>query len=180
MIFLCGSFLLVPGCIAGALVAEITCWSWLAGLLYLLSSERLPEYDENSLQFYFSVLKWINSAEKHQIGSRYKGCTSYTKQQDKMMRLASANWIIFQVHEDKMNQLRGGYRQSRIQPYIADPIFKGYLQNHRASDQYMKVTYRGLRNNVENKSLKQSQFMLKFWDLYGVLMCFHHCFCCLH
>ena len=142
------SFLLASGCIAGMLVAEITCWSWLGLVLYQLSSRRLPAYHQDSLQFYFTLLKWINSAEKHQVGSRYKGCTSYTKQQDKMMRLASANHVLVKD---------------------TDSVFQTYLKDHRTTDQYMKVTYRGLRNNVSELSLVRSQFIRKFWDYYGDL-----------
>jgi len=66
-----------------------------------------------------------------------------------MMRLASANHVLFEGE--------------------SDPIFKAYLQNHRTSDQYMNVTYRGLRNNVSESSLKRSQFIPKFWEFYGDL-----------
>ena len=148
------SFMFVGGCIAGLLIAEITCWTWFAALLLILSSSRLPGYSKQSLQFYFTLLKWINSAEKHQIGSRYKGCTSYTKQQDKMMRLASANF-----------ELYGGASN-----YQVDSRFHSYLDAHRTADQYMGVTYSGLRANVIDGNRKNAQYLPKFWDHYGDML----------
>jgi len=149
------SFMFCAGCIAGMLVAEIMCWTWMAGL-FLGVSWRLPGYHKLSLQFYFTLAKWINSAQRHQIGSRYKGCTSYTKQEDKMMRLGSANGIL-------VEHLRFSGYSGR------DNTFKQYLEEHRVADQYMKISFKGLRTNVNDGNRKWSQFSRRFWNFYGKL-----------
>ena len=151
-IFIGCSFLLAAGCIAAFLVAEIMCWTWFAGLFFLFGSSRMPGFHKLSLQFYFTLIKWINSAEKHQIGSRYKGCTSYTKQQDKMMRLASVNHVL--------------HRHASLLFYgEGDSTFNNYLEKHRVDDQYMEVTFSGLRTNTVSK---KAEFLRNFWSFYGM------------
>ncbi len=138
--YLCYEFLLVVGCIAGVMVAEITCWVWTAWLLTAIFGHRLPGYHKLSQQFHFTLAKWIDSAKRHHVGSRYKGCTSYTKRQDKMIRLASANHELLSCTKRP------------------DETFANYLREHRAADQYMNVTFSGMRNNVNDAARKYSQF----------------------
>eukprot|EP01084_Bolivina_argentea_P227904 384991_1 len=137
------------GIIASLLVCEITGWTWLGLTFVILGTERFPNYHKLSLQFYFTIIAWINAAKKHHIGSKYKGCTSYTKHQDRMMRLASANYIM-----NKDDSL-----------YSNDHIFMAYLEKEKNENQYMNVTMNGLRDNTQNRT--QSLFIYKFWEWYS-------------
>eukprot|EP01083_Nonionella_stella_P133123 404718_1 len=155
-VILCGSicaFLLVTffwicGVIASVLVLEILCWTWPAFIFFILGTDRFDN-SKSSLQFWFTLVTWINNAKTHRIGSRYKGCVSFTKQQDKMMRLCSVNQILLER-----------------QPFPDDMILKTYLTKNKRNNQYMEVTMSDLRSNTKNR--KHSEFILKFWhQLYG-------------
>eukprot|EP01084_Bolivina_argentea_P227903 384990_1 len=149
--FLIVTFGWICGLIASVLVLEITTWTWIAGAFLFLGSSRLPTYHKLSLQFWWTLISWINSAKKHHIGSKYKGCTSHTKYQDKMMRLASVNYIA-----GKDNTF-----------CLDDDIFMSYLEKEKNENQYMNITFLGLRLNTQNK--KQSELLQKFWRWYSTV-----------
>ena len=86
----------ICGFVAGLLSFEIMSFVWPAATLWYLGTNRFPE-DKVSSEFYFTVIGWINEAKKHRVGSMYKGCTSFTKYQDKMIRLSSFHTIILMM-----------------------------------------------------------------------------------
>ena len=94
------------------------------------------------------LMKWIDAGKRNHVGSRYSGYTSYTAKQDRMMRLASVNYI------ESLDNAR-----------MKDVELLAYLERERADNQYMGVTMSGLRENSGNP--KQAQFLRKFWGLYG-------------
>eukprot|EP01083_Nonionella_stella_P305503 1066017_1 len=152
-VFFLITFLWACGIIASALVLEITNWTYLAGTLFALGTDRFDE-SKTSSEFWFSMVGWVNSAQKHRVGSLYKGCTSYTKKQDRMMRICSINNCLLQK---KHTKLRYG---------VADYNLKDYLDVHREKSQYLTVTMAGIRENTSNP--KKAEFIKKFWyNLYG-------------
>merc|ERR1711971_195365 len=89
MMLFVGIFSFVTFTIGASLSLCILSWTWPCGTLWLLGTIRFPN-KKSSIEFYFSMLKWIQSAEKHQV----HGQVAYTKQHDKMMRLCSLNSIL--------------------------------------------------------------------------------------
>ena len=146
--FIASTFGWVLGVIAATLVTEISVWIWIAVLYLKLGIERLPGYHKLSLEFWFTMISWINSAQKHHIGSKYKGCTSYTKSQDKMMRLASLNYTM----------------NNRFNDYRKDSKLHQYLEHNKKSS-YLNVTYQGLRINTNKPN--NSRFLRKFWQFWS-------------
>eukprot|EP01084_Bolivina_argentea_P227906 384993_1 len=136
------------GLIAAILVSEMLSWTWLAGTLWWLGTKRYPTNNVAS-EFIFTVIGWINAAQKHHVGSVYKGFTSYTRKQDRIMRLCSLNYVA---------------ATSRTSMTFSDPILSQYLQQQRKT-QYMNVTMQDLRTHSIRK--KHSQFLRKFWQWYG-------------
>eukprot|EP01083_Nonionella_stella_P173862 601014_1 len=159
-IFLLVTFMWACGIIASVLVLEITNWTYLAGTLFLLGTSRFGEYKTSS-EFWFSMVGWVNAAEKHRVGSLYKGCTSYTKKQDRIMRICSINNCLLQEkHKQHVNQ----YLRWRVE----DHRLKTYLTEHRNKSQYLSVTMAGLRTH--SKAPKQAEFIKNFWyNFYGYL-----------
>ena len=143
------SFVFGAANIAGILILEITNWTWIAFTFLALGTSRFPNWRKASLEFYFTVIGWINSAKKHRIGSRYKGYTSFTKQQDKMMRLGATNWIL---NSDENNGF--DYRDSTLSKYLED----------QQKNQYMNLTFEGLRMNT---SYDDSRLYKRFWKWYS-------------
>eukprot|EP01083_Nonionella_stella_P175374 610516_1 len=150
---ICGSICLfflvtfgwICGIIASVLVLEILCWTWPAFIFFALGTDRF-DTSKSSLEFWFTLIGWINNAKTHRIES---GCVSFTKQQDKMMRLCSVNQILL-----------------ARRPFPADKTLKAYLTRNKKENQYMEVTMSEFRSNTKN--IKHSQFILNFWhQLYG-------------
>ena len=78
-------FFWICGIIASSLVLEITAWTYIPGLLFMLGTDRFTQ-NKSALEFWFGLLEWVKSAQKHRVGSLYRGYTSFTKQQDKVLR----------------------------------------------------------------------------------------------
>ena len=135
------------GVIASSLSLEIMTWCWPCGTLWYLGTRRFPQNKVES-EFYFTVIGWIKAARKHRIDSRYKGCTSYTKYQDKMMRLSSFHHIVFD--SDKV--------------YLGDNNLLKYLTSQMET-QYMNVTMKDIRMNAYEQ--RYADFLKVFWGLYG-------------
>eukprot|EP01084_Bolivina_argentea_P059277 108227_1 len=147
--FLLVTFLWVCGIIASVLVFEILGWTFLAGTLWALGTDRFT-YNKNSLQFWYTLVGWINSAKQHRVGNRYKGCISFTKKQDQMMRLCCVNKIL-----------------TNHKPFPKDNQLQKYLSDNKVKNQYMEVTMNGIRNNTKKR--KNSEFLKKFWhSFYGI------------
>ena len=146
----------ICGCIAGMLASEIMTWVFPAVTLFILGTQRFPETSEAG-EFYFTIIGWINSAKKHRVGTRYKGCTSYTKQQDKIMRLSSFHHVILIDGEENTD---GSWNYSLFK----DKKCREYLDKE-IETQYMNVTMEGFRINSSNKDV--SQFWPSFWNFYG-------------
>eukprot|EP01083_Nonionella_stella_P066300 174453_1 len=147
------TFLALCAIIASLLVIEITNWTWIALTFLCLGTSRFPTWHKQSLEFWFTILKWINSAQTHHIGTRYSGCTSYTAKQDKMMRISAVNWT-FHTDATLMSEPK------------RDPVFVQYLERHQTEDQYMNVTMSGLRKNA-TKSRWKWDTNNAFWVWYG-------------
>eukprot|EP01084_Bolivina_argentea_P148080 258967_1 len=149
-----GSFFLVTflwacGIIASILVSEITTWTYLAGILWFLGTTRFSE-NKTSSEFWFTMVGWVNAAQKHRVGSKYKGCTSFTKKQDKIMRVSAINYAILK------HKKRG----------LGDATLIEYLNEHRQKNQYLNVTMSGIRSHTKDK--KKGRFLRKFWfHFYG-------------
>ena len=141
------------GIIASALAFEIISWTWAAGTLFALGTQRFPQ-NAKSGEFYFTIIGWINSAKKHHVGTRYKGCTSYTKYQDKMMRLSSFHHVML---------LDGQRKTTSYKREFDDHVCQAYLEKEMDT-QYMNVTMEGLRINSEDR--KTSEFWPRFCWLY--------------
>eukprot|EP01083_Nonionella_stella_P173863 601023_1 len=139
----------ICGVIASTLVAMIMCWTWIAAAFLFLGIERFPQYHKLSLEFWYTLIRWINNAKQHRIGTVYKGCTSYTKQQDRMMRVASLNYC---MASDKRF---GGQ----------DNALVTYLEKERRENQYMNVTMKALR--MHTNAPDQAQFDRKCWRWYS-------------
>eukprot|EP01083_Nonionella_stella_P215855 776484_1 len=146
------TFLALCAIIASLLVIEITNWTWIALTFLCLGTSRFPTWHKQSLEFWFTILKWINSAQTHHIGTRYSGCTSYTAKQDKMMRISAANWIL----------------NSLMRKRKRDRSLMKYLQKHQRENQYVNVTMSGIRNNATN-SLWKCNSNNAFWDWYSMI-----------
>ena len=153
-VILVGIFMWICGVIGTTLAAEILTWIWPALSLWILGTLRFEDTKATS-EFLFTVIGWINSAKKHRVGSRYKGCTSFTKYQDKMMRLASFNVIAL---TDK--KFKGRYDGDGSY----DIKMGEYLDRERET-QYMNVTWTGLRVNSSHPDW--SSFWSTFWMWYG-------------
>ena len=144
------TFLWICGLIAFALVLEISAWLYPAGTLHFLGAERFSQ-NKSSLDFWFSLIDWIDSARKHHVGSSYAGCTSFTKQQDRTMRLCSVNHVLLETRE-----------------FACDEALLEYLSAQKKQSQYMGVKWSALRSNTRDTKL--SQFLRKFWyGFYGGL-----------
>ncbi len=144
------SFLWLCGVVAGVLVLEILHWTFLAGTLWALGTDRFT-YNKTSLEFWYTLVAWINSAKQHHVGSKYKGCTSFNKKEDRMMRLCSVNHILL-----------------KHPLFPNDKVLERYLIDNKVENQYMNVTNCGLRTNSRKR--KQSEFVQKFWhNLYGIV-----------
>eukprot|EP01083_Nonionella_stella_P001196 3488_1 len=141
------AFLWCCNVIAAVLSCEILCFTHIAGTFFFLGTKRVPKVKPAS-ECFWTLMNWINSATQHRVGSLYKGCTSYTKKQDKMMRLCAVNYI--------------GYKH-----YIDDRKCAEYLEKQKADNQYMNVTMRHLRMN--NNNVQQSSFTRKFYRWYSSL-----------
>eukprot|EP01084_Bolivina_argentea_P128008 226341_1 len=137
----------ICGIIVSALSLEVLNWTWLAGTLFHLGTQRFPS-NKTSSEFYFTLLGWINSATKHRVGGIYNGYTSFTRHEDKMMRLCSVNYMT-------MKNL--GYER--------DYKWEKYLSLNRDNGQYMNVTYSNLRSHTLD--INKSQFCNKFYKWYG-------------
>eukprot|EP01083_Nonionella_stella_P305506 1066028_1 len=160
-VFFLITFLWACGIIASALVLEITNWTYLAGTFYLLGTVRFGESKKSS-EFWFSMVGWVNSAQKHRVGSLYKGCTSYTKTQDRMMRICSINNCFLQekytYHGNSMYYMWG----------LSDDQLKNYLKEHRDKSQYLTVTMAGIREHTKNP--KRAELIQNFWyNYYGYM-----------
>eukprot|EP01083_Nonionella_stella_P066299 174452_1 len=131
---------------------EITNWTWIALTFVHLGTSRFPTWNKRSVQFWFTILKWIKSGKAHHIGTIYSGCTSYTAKQDKMMRISAVNWIIT------------SYTRKTRQ----DGVLMQYLEKHQTENQYMNVTMSGIRNNATN-SLWKCNSNNAFWDWYSMI-----------
>ena len=141
------TIMFVCGVIASTLSSEILTWCFPAGTLWYLGTRRYPE-SKLASEFYFTIIGWVNSARQHRVGSRYKGCTSYTKYQDKMMRLSS-------FHATMLGQ---------ADIYFEDITCQKYLQKEEET-QYMNVTMKSLRRNAGSQ--QNADFLRCFWVLYG-------------
>eukprot|EP01083_Nonionella_stella_P093035 260585_1 len=144
--------LFILGCvmIGAVLSCEILTFTYAAATFYMLGTRRIPKTKPAS-ECFWTLVKWINSAQKHHVGSRYKGCTSYTKKQDRMMRLSAANYMM--------------YTTSAI--YANDNECVKYLEQQRDENQYLNVTMKGLRTHSVNVS--RSSFTGKFWRWYTTI-----------
>jgi len=142
------TFMLPAGCIAGAVSFEILCWTLTAGLFFVMGNKRLPGFHKLSVEFYTDLLKFINAATRDRVGLEYAGCSSFTKHQDKMMRLASVNMTLAKKYQWMTYE------------------FRQYMDRHRDSDQYMGITFSGLRTNTTNR---KGEFKRHFWKYYGDL-----------
>eukprot|EP01084_Bolivina_argentea_P113469 202206_1 len=143
----------ICGVIASVLSLEILNWTWLCGVFWYLGTQRFPD-NKTSSELYFTLIKWINSAHKHHVGSIYKGFTSYTKKQDKIMRISSVNYTIY-----------NGDINGECFAYCKDTQCLQYLMTQKEESQYMNVTMNGLRIHSDNK---HSKFSEKFWNLYQI------------
>ena len=149
--FIVVTFLWICGCIASVLAFEILHWTFLAFALWALGTDRFTN-EKSALQFWYTLIGWINSAKTHRVGTRYKGCVSFTKQQDKIMRICVVNHTL----------LKREY-------FPKDRQLKQYLEKNEHENQYMNVTMSGLRSHTKNKW--KSEFFRKFWyRLYGLLL----------
>ena len=146
------SFVFGAANIAGILILEITNWTWIAGTFLALGTARYPGWHRISLEFYFTLIEFIKSAKKHHIGSIYKGCTSFTKYQDQMMRLGATNWIL--NGEENYNS-----------DFRNDKALSLFLQSHGQKDQYMNLTFEELRKNTNNHN--NSFITKRFWKWYS-------------
>ena len=145
--FLAIAFLWICGIVASSLVLEIGAWTFCPIVFYLLGTDRFSQ-NKSSLEFWFGLIGWVRSAQKHRVGSLYKGYTSFTKKQDKIMRLCCINHMI----------LKSGLLSS-------DHVLSSYLDENLRDNQYMEVTMGGLR--VHSKEQDKSMFTKKIWRLYG-------------
>ena len=143
--------MLICGIIATTLAAEIAIFVWPVCVLFILGTSRFPD-QKIALQFYFMMIGWINQSKKHHVGSRYNGYTSYTKYQDKMMRLASFHYMM------------GSEMDSRHRnKYFQDHLCIEYLEKEQETN-YMNVTMSGLRANSRNRL--RSEFLPLFFEAF--------------
>ena len=82
------------------------------------------------------MINWVNAAQNHRLGSRYSGCTSFTKAQDQMMRICSLNHVLTK--------------------HSPDAKLNAYLALNAKDNQYLNVTMRGIRDNA--RDAKQAYF----------------------
>eukprot|EP01083_Nonionella_stella_P093884 263341_1 len=136
------------GIIGAVLVFEIVSWTWFAFVFFSLGTQRFPE-NKIAAEFYLTVIGWIASAEKHRVGTRYKGVQSYSKYQDKMMRISAFHHVAL---------------ESNWLDKYSDSHCKEYLTKER-STQYMNVTMKGLR--IHSTEHNKSYFTLLFWRMYA-------------
>ena len=140
------TFMLFAGVIALTLSLEILNCTYLAGTLWHLGTTRFSD-SKSATTFWQLMINWINSAQRHRVGSRYNSLTSFTKAQDRMMRICSLNHVLAK--------------------HKSDPGLRLYLERHAKESQYLNVTMRGIRTNAKNA--KKAQFLQKFWfGMYGM------------
>ena len=135
----------IAGVLCLILIFEITNFTWLAGILFLCGTTRLPE-TKNGSEFWFTLLSWITSGRSSFVPD-YKGLTSYSKQQDVIMRICSINHVIY------------GSKNS-LWTMATDDVALKYLDKECQESQYANVTFRKLRCHTNNT--KQSKFIPMF------------------
>ena len=145
------------GVVGSTLAFEIMTWVWPCGVLWILGTNRFPD-SKIASEFYFTIIGWIKAAQKHHVGSKYKGYTSYTKYQDKCMRLSAFHSII--LRDKNIRYWSWDKKKDSLDTKCIE-----YLDKELEYSSYMNVTMEGLRIHSDNR--KQSEFLLLFLSLYG-------------
>ena len=134
----------------GTLGSLIITWTWLCGGLWKLGTTRFPK-DKTSIEFYFSMLKWIQNAKSNGVD----GQIVYSKQHDKMMRLCSFNSVMNKVF--KKDDSRG------VRKHFDNKSDELLALNE--GSQYKNVTMAGLR--IGSSFPDHARFLNKLWKVYA-------------